>query len=126
MNAKMCHVKMVVLALMASIRFHAAVCQAGKELNAKSVSKIHISFTNKHYHMNLKLKKFILSQIILFFSSTLDIDECQSGPCQNDGTCVDGINSYSCRCAPGWQGTKCEISKQKLILPVQTSTIMWF
>ena len=68
MNAKVVHVKMVVLALMASNRFHAAVCQAGKELNAKSVSKIHISFTNKHYHVNLKLKKFILSQIILFFS----------------------------------------------------------
>ena len=39
MNAKVVHVKMVVLALMASNRFHAAVCQAGKELNVKSVSK---------------------------------------------------------------------------------------
>ena len=69
MNAKVVHVKMVVLALMASIRFHAAVCQAGEELNVKSVSKIHTSCTNKHYHVNSKLKKnsFYLKLSFFFF-----------------------------------------------------------
>merc|ERR1712000_366476 len=28
-------------------------------------------------------------------------------PCQNDGTCTDGINSYSCECATGFNGTMC-------------------
>ena len=40
-----------------------------------------------------------------------DIDECESGPCQNNGTCTDGTNLFSCQCMPGWNGTKCETSK---------------
>jgi len=27
---------------------------------------------------------------------TTDIDECNPNPCQNAGTCVDGVNSYTC------------------------------
>ena len=38
-----------------------------------------------------------------------DIDECVSEPCQNGGTCTDGINSYSCTCLPGWAGPTCHI-----------------
>ena len=38
MNVKVVHVKIVALALMASIHFNATVFQAGKELNVKSVS----------------------------------------------------------------------------------------
>ena len=30
-----------------------------------------------------------------------EIDECLSTPCQNGGTCEDGINSFSCQCLPG-------------------------
>ncbi|XP_070566519.1 uncharacterized protein [Ptychodera flava] len=37
-----------------------------------------------------------------------DIDECSSSPCQNGGTCVDGIASYSCQCGPDFIGTNCE------------------
>ena len=36
------------------------------------------------------------------------IDECASSPCQNGGTCVDDINSYSCNCDVGYEGTNCE------------------
>ena len=38
-----------------------------------------------------------------------DIDECSSSPCQNGGTCIDGINSYTCVCVPGHAGDNCEI-----------------
>ena len=41
----------------------------------------------------------------------LDIDECSSNPCQNSGTCVDGIARYSCSCANGYTGNNCQISK---------------
>ena len=40
---------------------------------------------------------------------SLDIDECSSNPCQNRGTCLDGINSYTCNCDFGYSGSNCEI-----------------
>ena len=49
----------------------------------------------------------ILKCLIL---SSLDIDDCAKSPCQNGGTCVDGVNEYSCTCAAGYTGTNCKIS----------------
>lgn len=37
-----------------------------------------------------------------------DIDECLSHACQNDATCVDGINDYTCICVTGYEGEFCE------------------
>ena len=37
-----------------------------------------------------------------------DINECASRPCQNGGTCVDGVNSYTCNCDVGYTGENCE------------------
>ena len=36
------------------------------------------------------------------------IDECRSGPCQNGGTCNDGVNGYTCFCVDGFDGNLCE------------------
>ena len=33
-----------------------------------------------------------------------DIDECAGNPCQNNGVCTDGVNSFECACANGWSG----------------------
>ena len=38
----------------------------------------------------------------------VDIDECSPDPCQNGGTCTDGINSYNCSCIVGYTGNSCE------------------
>ena len=46
--------------------------------------------------------------ILLLF---IDIDDCQSSPCHNDGVCVDGINSFTCNCAHGFIGDDCSISR---------------
>ena len=43
------------------------------------------------------------------FQFVLDIDECQSQPCQNGGACVDVIDSYICNCLPDFTGPNCEI-----------------
>ncbi|CAL8396008.1 unnamed protein product [Boreogadus saida] len=37
-----------------------------------------------------------------------NIDDCQSNPCQNGGTCIDEINSFVCLCLPSYGGTTCE------------------
>ncbi|XP_073480563.1 versican core protein isoform X2 [Aquarana catesbeiana] len=38
----------------------------------------------------------------------IDIDECQSYPCRNGATCVDGVNSFMCLCLPSYNGALCE------------------
>jgi hypothetical protein len=40
-----------------------------------------------------------------------DIDECNSDPCLHNGTCIDIINGYSCRCKNDSRGDNCEICK---------------
>ncbi|XP_057188255.1 protein jagged-1a isoform X1 [Triplophysa rosa] len=37
-----------------------------------------------------------------------NINDCESNPCRNGGTCIDKINVYQCICADGWQGPNCE------------------
>ena len=49
-----------------------------------------------------------------------DIDECSSDPCQNGGTCEDGVNEYTCQCATGYTGTNCENGKH--VPPVAATT----
>ena len=46
--------------------------------------------------------------IIIFNNTFSDIDECESDPCLNGGTCTDVINEYTCDCADGWEGVNCE------------------
>ncbi|XP_072047228.1 uncharacterized protein [Amphiura filiformis] len=38
-----------------------------------------------------------------------DIDDCDHSRCLHRSTCVDGINSYTCRCLDGYAGTHCEL-----------------
>jgi len=46
-----------------------------------------------------------------FFGSACDnIDECAASesPCQNQGTCTDQVNGYTCECVAGFIGDDCE------------------
>ena len=42
----------------------------------------------------------------------VDIDECQSNPCDPAGTtnCVDKVDSYECDCKTGYTGKDCSVS----------------
>lgn len=46
-----------------------------------------------------------------FYCYFSDVDDCNgtdgTSPCQNNGTCIDGINSYSCNCTAGFIGPNC-------------------
>lgn len=37
---------------------------------------------------------------------SVDVNECESSPCQNEGNCQDLINSYQCECLDGFTGGK--------------------
>ena len=38
----------------------------------------------------------------------LETDECQSNPCQNGGTCIDGVYNFTCVCSGYHVGSRCE------------------
>lgn len=37
----------------------------------------------------------------------LDINECSSNPCWNNGSCIDLVNGYVCECPAPWKGKLC-------------------
>ncbi|CAH1803247.1 unnamed protein product [Owenia fusiformis] len=37
-----------------------------------------------------------------------DIDDCKDSSCENGGSCIDGVDSYSCNCVSGYTGRRCE------------------
>ena len=45
-----------------------------------------------------------------FNNFIIDIDDCATFPCQNDGTCVDGVGDYTCTCMTGYDGKNCQNS----------------
>jgi len=58
-----------------------------------------------------KFQASVVSYFVLFFPGIQcekDVDECLSLPCQNNATCIDGVDTYNCHCAEGFQGTLCE------------------
>ena len=38
----------------------------------------------------------------------VDFDECASDPCENDATCVNERDMFSCACVGGFTGETCE------------------
>ena len=38
-------------------------------------------------------------------------DDCASDPCENNATCTDEVNNYTCTCMAGYEGNNCSIGK---------------
>ncbi|KAH3883047.1 hypothetical protein DPMN_006997 [Dreissena polymorpha] len=36
------------------------------------------------------------------------LSDCEEAPCQNDGTCDNQQNGYTCACTQGWTGPICD------------------
>ena len=49
------------------------------------------------------MKELIISSMLSNFT-----DECESDPCQNNGTCFDYLEYYNCTCPEGFTGEFCE------------------
>ena len=39
-----------------------------------------------------------------------EVDNCEGVMCHNNGTCMDGVASYTCQCEPDYTGDHCESS----------------
>ena len=145
------HVILVVNVRTLSINIVAAVLRDTQEQIAKRVSTIHKrqcmpvvmevlrTFIKRYY--NLCVRLYILPKnnnviinistgsiitVLLFMNVSSDIDECSSSPCGNNGNCTDEVNSYSCQCDAGYNGTHCDIgqwiSETVLIVLTMAST----
>ena len=44
----------------------------------------------------------------------VDINKCASEPCLHNGTCINGIDTYQCQCAAGYNGSHCQNGKSQL------------
>ena len=38
----------------------------------------------------------------------INLNECSSHKCENGGSCIDGIDGYTCSCGEGYTGVYCE------------------
>lgn len=48
----------------------------------------------------------------------INIDDCEDNDCENNSTCVDGINNYTCMCSPEYTGNTAPSS----LFPVRFSS----
>lgn len=42
------------------------------------------------------------------------MNECESNPCQNGGSCLDRFNMFVCECPPGYSGPVCDTNVRLL------------
>lgn len=56
----------------------------------------------------------------------LDVNECESNPCQNGGVCDDGVDGYVCNCTDGYIGLACETSEYIRFIVIFIDNMTYF
>ena len=62
-----------------------------------------------HYFVDIIF--FGIYYVVFRICVVLDINECDSSPCQNGGSCGDEVNKFSCTCAVGFEGATCQTGR---------------
>lgn len=60
-------------------------------------------------HTLANILKYTNMLSFVFIILLLDVDECLSTPCANNGTCINNKGSYTCVCKRGWTDLNCDI-----------------
>uniref|UniRef100_A0A8C9SXT2 Delta-like protein n=1 Tax=Scleropages formosus TaxID=113540 RepID=A0A8C9SXT2_SCLFO len=74
-------------------------------------------FTGTYCHETVALFLFVFCifykchDCFSLFDTSPDINDCESNPCRNGGTCIDRVSVYQCICSDGWEGVHCETSE---------------
>lgn len=68
----------------------------------------------------------IFTSAVLFpvFRCETNIDECVSNPCVFNGTCLDGINNFTCNCTENYVGDVCEIDVSIILFYFQMYSVL--
>ena len=78
-------------------------CSPGMSLKDIEVYKYYSEDTGNWHHTGLKMK-----WIKLVFFCVTDVNDCKINSCHNGGTCLDGLNEFTCQCMKGFEGDFCE------------------
>ena len=76
---------------------------------SRSSAKVKVKYKGYISQKMTVSEAFVFHKHILF---PTDIDECESQPCFHNGTCVDGVNMFTCDCTgTGFEGLICQLCK---------------
>ena len=69
----------------------------------------------------LKMKQKILFDVnncilyVVDYCRISVVQSCNSNPCKNGATCVNGLDNYYCVCDYGWSGNTCDMGLYLII-----------
>ena len=63
---------------------------------------------------------------VAYLVNFLDIDECASLPCENGGSCIDGVDIFTCECVDGYTGNQCETSEGLWVMIIFSYQVFLF
>ena len=89
-------------------------------LNHLKVLMLSKWITPPKHHMIIFVLVAMVTVMLPVARCQTDIDECESTPCWNNGTCEDQVNGYICNCTENYVGDNCEYDvSTTLCNPVQ-------